>query len=119
MNVRTKSDLSQWFKFFLVGVIETAKNSITTFDGILKLQKQVETKIQTLGSRAVNAQKLILYLYQRPVIEVQKAAEVIGSSPTTAYKLLADFEKLGILKEVTGSQRGKLYMFKDYLELFK
>jgi Fic family protein len=119
MNVRTKSDLSQWFKFFLVGVIETAKSSIQTFDGILKLQKQVETKIQTLGSRATNAQKLILYLYQRPVIEVQKAAEVIGSSPTTAYKLLADFEKLEILREVTGGQRGKLYVFKDYLGLFK
>ena len=45
MRVREKDDIIQWFKFFLVGVIETAKNSIETFDGILKLQKSIELKI--------------------------------------------------------------------------
>src|SRR3990170_1699528 len=40
MRVREKNDLLQWFRFFLVGIIETAKNSIATFDNILKLQKQ-------------------------------------------------------------------------------
>ena len=39
MDVRLKGDLTKWFKFFLVGVIETAKNGIVTFDGILQLQK--------------------------------------------------------------------------------
>lgn len=119
MNTRTKSNLTQWFKFFLVGVIETAKNSVKAFDGILQLQKKVESKIQTLGSRAPNGQKLILQLYQRPIIEMQKTAEVISSSPATAYKLIADFERLEILTEITGGQRGKLYMFKEYLDLFK
>ena len=50
-----KNDINQWFKFFLVGVIETAKNGITTFDGILKLQKEIDVKIQNLGTRANNA----------------------------------------------------------------
>ena len=44
-RVREKNDLSQWLKFFLVGVIETAKNGINTFDSILKLQKEVEIKL--------------------------------------------------------------------------
>jgi hypothetical protein len=44
----------------LVGVVETAKNSIATFDGILKLQKEVEKKIQQLGSRYKNAQIIII-----------------------------------------------------------
>jgi len=105
--------------FFLVGVIETAKSSIKTFDGILQLQKQVDNKIQLMGSRARHAQKIMNHLYQRPVIHAQKLIEITGLSPATGYKLLADFEKLGILVEVTGAQRGKLYMFKDYLEYFK
>ena len=62
MRIREKNDLLQWFKFFLVGIIETASNSVATFDQILKLQKQVESQIQILGSRAVNAQKVIDYL---------------------------------------------------------
>lgn len=37
MRVREKNDLAQWFRFFLAGVIETARKGIATFDGILKL----------------------------------------------------------------------------------
>lgn len=119
MLVREKGNLTQWMKFFLVGVIETAKNSIQTFDGILQLQKQVDAKIQSLGSRSGNAQKIMHYLYQKPVIHAQKIAEVTGQSPASGYKLLADFERLGILIEVTGGQRSKLYVFKEYLDYFK
>src|SRR6056297_3245339 len=74
--VREKNDLGQWFKFFLVGVIETAKNGIKTFDGIMQLQKEVEIKLQTLGSRSHNAQLIIDYLYKRPIITADKVGEI-------------------------------------------
>ncbi len=119
MRVREKNDLAQWFRFFLVGVIETAKSSTATFDNILKLQKQAETQLQALGSRTANAQKLMYYLYQRPVIDAAKAGEVVGVSPASAYKLIADLEQFGILKEMTGAKRGKMYVFDAYLKLFK
>ena len=53
MRVREKNDLRQWFKFFLVGIIETAKSSISTFDNILRLQKQTDSKIQSLDRKSV------------------------------------------------------------------
>jgi Fic family protein len=118
MRVREHNDLTHWFKFFLVGVIETAKNSVTTFDNILKLQKQVEQKIQTLRSRSANAQKVLNYLYQRPVIDASEIVELTSLSPSSAYKLIADLEKFAILKEVTGGKRGKMYVFDEYLRLF-
>lgn len=119
MRVREKNDLVQWFRFFLVGVIETAKSSTATFDNILKLQKQTETQLQTLGSRTANAQKVMYYLYQRPVIDAAKAGEAAGISPASAYRLIADLEQFRILKEITGAKRGKIYMFEAYLKLFK
>ncbi|OGR02170.1 MAG: cell filamentation protein Fic [Deltaproteobacteria bacterium RIFOXYD12_FULL_50_9] len=119
MRVREKNDLLQWFKFFLVGTIETAKSGITTFDNILKLQKQAEAQIRTLGSRTANAQKVVNYLYQRPMIDAAKVGEVANISPASAYKLIADLEQFGILKEITGGKRGKMYVFDDYLQLFK
>jgi Fic family protein len=118
MRAREKNDLLQWFKFFLVGIIETASNSVATFDNILKLQKQVESQIQTLGSRSANAQKVIHYLYQRPIIDAAKVGEVTKLSPASAYKLLADLVKFGILEEITGGKRDKQYMFMTYLRLF-
>lgn len=118
MLVREKNNLSQWFKFFLVGIIETAKNGITTFDNILQLQKHVETNIQKLGSRAVNAKKIIDYLYNHPMINAEKVSEIAEVSMPSSYKLIVDLEKLGILKEITGSQRGRVYQFDNYLKLF-
>ena len=119
MRVREKNDLLQWFKFFLVGIIETAKKGIETFDNILKLQKQVEAQIQTLGSRALNAQKVLNYLYQRPLLDAAKVGEVAQISPASAYKLIADLEQFRILKEITGGKRGKHYLFDSYVQLFK
>lgn len=119
MNVREKNDINQWFKFFLVGIIETAKKGISTFDDILQLQKQNDIKIQSIGSRAANAQKITNYLYQKPMINAEKVSKISGLSMPSSYKLIETMEKIEILKEVTGGQRGRMYVFEDYLKLFR
>lgn len=119
MNVRKKNNIDQWFKFFLVGIIETAKKEIPTLDGIIQLQKQTDQKIQSLRSRAVNAQKVINHLYQKPVINVDKVIEITQISFPSAYKLIADLERMEILREVTGGHRGRMYVFENYLKLFR
>jgi len=119
MNVRKTNDINQWFKFFLVGIIETSKKGITTFDNILQLQKLNDIKIQGLGSRAANAQKVTNYLYVRPVISANKVSEIAGISMPSSYKLISALEKIGILKEITGGQRRRMYAFENYLALFR
>jgi Fic family protein len=117
--VREKNDLGQWYKFFLVGVIETAKNGIITFDNILQLQKQIDIAIQSLGSRAIKAKKVIDYLYKRPMITADKVSEIASISMPSSYKLISDLEKLNVLKEKTGGQRSRVYSFDNYLKLFR
>ncbi|WP_209403524.1 Fic family protein [Pseudozobellia sp. WGM2] len=119
MRVRTHNDISQWFKFFLSGVIETAKSGVTTFDSIMQLQKTLEIKLKTLGNRGVDARKVIESLYIRPVIDVHRVESIIEKSNVSAYKLIKSMEELEILHEITGSQRDRLYNFKDYIDLFK
>ncbi|MBK8882529.1 MAG: Fic family protein [Bacteroidales bacterium] len=119
MNVREKNDIDQWFRFFLVGIIETAKKGISTFDNILQLQKQNDIKFQSIGTRAANAQKITNYLYQKPVINAEKVSKISGLSMPSSYKLIETMEKIEILKEVTGGQRGRMYVFEDYLNLFR
>ena len=117
--VREKNDLNQWFKFFLVGIIQTAESGIATFDKILQLQKSTETQLQTLGSRAANAKKVVDYLYKRPIINAEKISEITGISMPTAYKLIVDLERLEILKEITGGQRGRTYVYDKYFQIFR
>ena len=118
MRVRTHNDINQWLKFFLTGIIEISKNGVTTFDGILQLKKNLEIKLQTFGSRTKEAIKVVEYLYSQPVIDATRIKEITGKSPATNYKMLAEFERLEILKEISGGQRNKLYVFKEYLDLF-
>ena len=118
-TVRENNNLEQWYKFFLVGVIETAKNGIITFDNILQLQKQIDIDIQSLGSRALKAKKVIDYLYKRPMITADKVSEVASISMPSSYKLISDLEKLNVLKENTGGQRSRVYVFDNYLNLFR
>ena len=115
---REKSDLTQWFKFFLVGVIETAQKGITTFDNILQLQKDIDNKISTMGSRAAKAQKVINQLYTRPITNAAMVGEITGLSLTSAYKLITSLENFEVLREMTGGKRGKLYLFEKYINLF-
>jgi Fic family protein len=118
MRVRETGDLRRWFKFFLVGVIETAQGSIQILDQVMKLQREVDEQIQSLGSRASHARKVVHYLYQRPLIQVQQVSDITGLSMPSAYKLVDSFEKLGILKEMTGGKRSKQYRFEAYLRIF-
>lgn len=118
MRVRTHNDLAQWFKFFLTGIIETTKQGIFTFDGIMQMQRTLDERLKPLASKAHDARKVIENLYERPVIEVTRVESIIGKSNVSAYKLIADLEKAGILREITGGQRGRMYVFKDYLDLF-
>ena len=119
MRVREKDDITQWFKFFLVGVIETAKNSIVTFDSILKLQKDLENKIQKLGNRTNNALSIINYLYQKPIINASETKKITGLSMPSVYTLIGKLEELEILKEITGGKRRRLFVFEEYLKLFR
>lgn len=119
MRVREKNDLKQWFKFFLVGIIETATKGVETFDCIMKLQEKVNEKIESLGSRAKKAKVLMEHLYERPIIDAQRAKEVLNSSYPTVYKLLEDLQHMEILAETTGGQRGQRFAFEEYLNLFR
>lgn len=103
----------------MVGVIETAKSGISTFDSILKLQKDVEHKMQSLGNSYKHGQTILNYLFERPIMNAKKAKELTGLSLPSVYKILKMLEDQNILYETTGAKRGKLFLFKEYLRLFK
>ncbi len=117
-RVRTQNDINQWLKFFLVGVIETSQQAVLTFDKILQLQKSLDERISVLGNRASDARKVIDELFVKPITDAVSVSKIIKKSNVSAYKLIADLENLNILQETTGSQRGRIYSFHEYLALF-
>jgi Fic family protein len=119
-RVRVKNDMSQWIKFFLVGIIETSEKGNNTFKSILTLKEQIEDqKIIKLGKKLPTAKLLMNYLYRKPIVSAQEVQNELKVSLPTSNSLLSDFENLGILKEKTGWKRNREFEFTEYLNLFR
>ena len=119
-RVRTHNDLTQWLKFFLEGIRQTCENSIETFKSIIKLRQQYEYQaILTLGKKLKKAQKFLHYLYSNPIIDSQEISKELSINPSTTLRLIEDFINLGILKEITGYKRNRIFIFEKYLQLFE
>ena len=71
-----------------------------------------------LGKRAANARQLLNLLYRKPVVSAADIERALFLSTPTANALIRDFERLGMLQEITGQQRGRAYAFDRYLRLF-
>lgn len=117
--VRQSSNLEQWIKFFLNGIIDTAKDGIKIFKDIVNLRQRYEEKIFTLGARAKNAQRLLLYMFSRPIVNNKIVEKELGISFNSANRLIKSLVDLDMLKEVTGHSRNRLFVLKEYLDLFK
>lgn len=119
MLVREKGDFERWILFFLEGIVTTAKNGIETFRKIMALRKKYDEIIFSLGSKAQNGNMLLLHLFSAPIIDVKKAAKVCEVSFNTANTLLLQLTKKGVLREMTGLSRNRLFALYEYLNLFK
>ena len=118
MRTRTHRDIAQWFKFFLTGVIETAKHGVKTFDNILQLQKSMDVTLSELGFRKSDAQNVLQHLYTNPILDVSIIQDITGKSLASSYRLLNDLSELSVITEIKGTHRNKKYVFKSYMELF-
>jgi len=117
--VRSSNNLEQWLKFFLTGIITTAKGGRETLQSIVELRKRYEEKILTLGRKAKTGQKALLFLFSHPIVFVAQLAEHLEVGFAAASRLISDFERLGMVNEVTGLTRNRLFALSDYLSLFK
>ena len=116
--VRLSNDLVHWIRFFLNGIAETAVKEREVFRQVLALRTEVEEAVLSLGKRAASARLALNILYRKPMISSQELQKGLSISTPTANALIHDFERLGILKEITGQQRHRVYRFERYLELF-
>ncbi|MCL5979577.1 MAG: Fic family protein [Gammaproteobacteria bacterium] len=118
MRVRVSNDLIHWVRFFLRGMAETATKGREVFQQVLALRTEAEHAVLELGKRAANARQVLNLLYRKPVVSAADIEKALSVSTPTANALIRDFEKLGMLQEITGQQRGRAYAFDRYLRLF-
>ncbi len=114
-----KNDLKQWIKFFLVAVLETSEKAVNTLKKIVDLKHLIENeKLPKLGKRLTSGKLLLNSLFSKPLIYIKDVKEITGLSPKTCNDLVSWFEENKILKETTGHQRNRIFLFEEYIKLF-
>ena len=119
MAVRQDGNWEGWLRFFLRGVAETAEEATTTAEAIVRLQDEHRTLIKSEGL-GLNGLRLLDLLFQRPLVNVNLVQESLDVRTfATANKLVERFEAIGILEEMTGGQRNRVFRYTPYWRLLE
>ena len=118
-DVRRNGDWEAWLDFFLEGVAETSRQAADSIHEIAKMFDSDRHRIEGIGRPAASALRVHHLLQQKPVITVPEAARRLGMSEPTVRKSIRHMEQLGILREITGKRRGRLFVYGGYLKILE
>jgi Fic family protein len=116
-HVRTRGDWESWIGFFLRGVDDVSQEAGVTAGEMIKLKQHIIDQLYENRISSIYAVKLIDVLFAKPIIDVKAITEEFEISRESGNELVNRFEKLGILRELTGKQRYKKYLFHEYTSI--
>jgi Fic family protein len=116
-RVRTNGDWESWLEFFLTGIRDTAGRAVSDAQRTIAMFDQDRQKIQGLGRPAASVLRVFEYAQRTPILSIPKAAEAIGISAPTVAKSIEYLRKLTIMREITGRQRRRLFVYDAYLAI--
>lgn len=114
-EVRERGAWEAWLEFFLDGVAETATQAFHAASRIVDLFRKDRERITLQGVRAGSALRVHDILQQQPLLTTGQLVERTGLSAPTVNAALTDLERLGIVEEVTGRKRGRVFRYSAYL----
>ena len=118
-EIRFEGDWESWLKFFLKGIIGVSGEALAAAREIISLKENLIESLVHNNVGGLNAVRLLDLLFAKPVITVGDISSGLGISHQPAYDLVNRFEKLGILREITGKKRYKKYLFSEYLRIIE
>lgn len=116
-SVRETGNWESWLEFFLVGVIDTANQATETAQKIVHLFNRDHERIKTSGKSTSAIMMIYPYFQQRPIANSTSIRETTGLSQPTVIRSLSTLEELGIIKEITGKERHKIFVYAQYLNI--
>jgi Fic family protein len=110
-RVRTHGDWASWLRFFLTGVTMTARDAAVCAGKVMDLREGYRRKL----AGQATAMTLVDRLFVNPYITINQAMTVLDTTHPTASRAIGLLEKAGLLKEVSGRQRGKIFFAQEIL----
>ncbi len=117
-QVRLTGDWEAWLLFFVDAVAETANQAVNTAKQLNELRQKDKARLTDLGRQSGSANQIIDALFEHPIASINKLIELTGLTAATLGKVLDAIEKqLGIVKEITGQKRNRVYAYNAYIQI--
>ncbi|HEY9685160.1 MAG TPA: Fic family protein [Oculatellaceae cyanobacterium] len=118
-HVRQTGDWESWLKFFLVGLHEIALQATEAAREILGLIQTDRLKIAEIGRGAGSALQTHQYLEKKPLAVIPEMVKALNLTTPTVTAALQNLESIGIVREITGKQRGRIFAYGAYLKILE
>ena len=116
-EVRERGAWEAWLEFFLDGVAETANQAFDAAGRIVALFRQDRETIGGDSDRAGSALRVHELFQQNPFATAASLVTQTGLTTPTINAALFELERLGIVEEVTGRRRGRVFAYRGYLAI--
>lgn len=116
-HVRNNGDWESWLAFFFEGVMVTSNGAVNTAHRLLDRMRLDEDQIRQLGRPSHSVMRSFAALRSRPVLNIETLADLTGLTFPTAAKTIDLLTSLGIVHEITGKQRGRVFAYTHYLNI--
>lgn len=116
-EVRERGAWEAWLDFFLAGVADTANQAFDAATRIVYLFKEDRERITAESDRAGSALRVHDLFQQNPFLTANHLVERTGLSAPTVNAVLVDLERLGVVEEITGKRRGRVFTYRRYLAI--
>ncbi len=117
-DFRRNDDIETWLKFFMEGIIETSEKSVETARHIRELRDEHLNKVAGMGKSSEKGVILLNILYKTPIVRVKDVERIVSLSNPNALLLVDKFVKMGILQELTGQRRNRVFSYQKYISMF-
>lgn len=114
-RVRTEGAWETWLRFFLEGVVEVAESTTDVVRQLVALVERDRQAIHGLGRGAATAHRVHELAAELVVVSAATVAARLGLSEPAVYGAFGRLEQVGVLREITGRRRGRLYAYDAYL----
>lgn len=118
-DVRERGDWETWTEFFLTGVAETANNAFESAMRIVTLFRSDKERIAASGEQTNSMLRIHELLQTHPFLNAAQAREKAGLSAPTINKAFEALEALGVVREITGKHRGRVFAYTAFLKILE
>jgi Fic family protein len=104
--------------FFADAVAAMANQALAIAQQLNELRQNDRKRLNELGRMTGSANQIVDALFEQPIASINKIIELTGLTAATVGKILDTLEnQLGIVKEITGQKRNRVFAYVAYIDI--